>query len=326
PELSPEEVPPALPPEEPPPPPPAAPTELAIFLQTRVDLLQKNLETAQQEALRANLLMREREEAQRKAQTEVEDLFRNIREQQRAAGYDRMMRENYSSAAARVRELEARLALAQLRMVPAEDVLRQMESEAGRAELARRLQEQLGRAEAGAPEAPAGPSEPPQPPGPEALAAAQAAPAALPAPGPATGFRLEQLSVVLERLADLERRLEEAKRERDREREARVRWEQTILSGLGVARSRFERAGGPDVLVEAALEGVVESVRQRDALQLEMSRDVEALRDEPPGSEKAAELRGRLAQAHKRMAGLQAELDKQLALVEAWVKRQTGGA
>ena len=57
-----------------------------------------------------------------------------------------------------------------------------------------------------------------------------------------------------------------------------------------------------------------------------MGRTVEALRDEPQGSEAAAGMRGKLALAHKRMAELQADLDRQLALVQAWVKRQTEGS
>lgn len=312
-----EEVPPALP-SEPAPEPPKAPTELTLFLHTKVELLERRLEMAQQEAIRANLLMREREEAQRKAQTEVEDLFRSIREAQRAANYDKTLREHYSSAASRVKELEGRLAAAQLKMIPADEVLRFVESEEGRAELKRRIEAQLGQAPS-APAAGAAPKEPPPaPPSAEFLAP--------PVSAPGTGFALEQLSVVLARVSDLERRLEEAQAERDRERESRRKWEQSTLEAMSLARSRFERSGGPDMLVEAALEAVVECVRQRDALQLEMSRTVEALKDEPTGSGAAAEMRGKLALAHKRMAELQSDIDKQLALVQAWVKRQTEGS
>ena len=317
-----EEVPPALPPE-PAPEPPKAPTELTLFLHTKVELLERRLEMAQQEAIRANLLMREREEAQRKAQTEVEDLFRSIREAQRAANYDKTLREHYSSAASRVKELEGRLAAAQLRMIPADEVMRFVETEEGRAELKRRIEAQLG--QAAAPEEPSAPPAPPAPP----QAPERPAPGdflAPPVSAPGTGFALEQLSVVLARVSDLERRLEEAQAERDREREARRKWEQSTLEAMSLARSRFERSGGPDLLVEAALEAVVECVRQRDALQLEMSRTVEALKDEPAGSDAAGEMRGRLALAHKRMTELQADMDKQLALVQAWVKRQTEGS
>lgn len=305
-EAPPEEVPPSAPPE-PPPTPPAAPTELALFMQTRMELLERKLDLAQQEALRSGLLLREREEAQRKAQGEVEDLFRSMREAQRAASYDKAVREHAAAAEARAKELEARLAMAELRMVPAEDVLRFVETEAGRAELVKRLGEQVARAAA------AGPG-----PAPEAPTAAS-----LPAAGGPVPF--ETLAAVLGRVSDLERRLADSERARLAQAEQRKAWEGQIAASLSTAASRFARAGGPDLLVEAALEAVVESVRKRDALQQELSAAVSALQDEPPGSERGVELRGRLALAHKEMAELQADIDKQLALVRAWVSRETGG-
>lgn len=297
-----EEVPPMA--SEPPPTPPQPPTELALFLHTRVQLLENRLELAQQEALRSGLLLRERDQAQRKAQTEVEELFHSIREAQRAANYDKTLRENASATAERVKELEARLALAQLRMVPAEDVLRFIETEEGRAELAKRIQTQLE----ASPEPISSPGEEPGPMAPE------------------PGVRPDQLAVVLGRVSDLEARLEEAQKARESERAQARRRKEELLQAMKVSSSRFERAGGAELLVEAALAGVVECVRQRDTLQLEMGRTVEALRDEPQGSEAAAEMRGKLALAHKRMAELQADLDRQLALVQAWVKRQTEGS
>ncbi|MEK7656635.1 MAG: hypothetical protein AAB412_02675, partial [Elusimicrobiota bacterium] len=137
--------------EEAAPQPPQAPTELALFLHTRVELLEKRLELAQQEALRANLILREREDAQRKAQTEVEDLFRGIREQERAARFDRRLREDHSTVRGKVEELEARLAMAQLRMIPASEVLAFLEKEEGLERLKERLKEQLSRIENAAP-------------------------------------------------------------------------------------------------------------------------------------------------------------------------------
>ncbi|TBR17030.1 hypothetical protein EPO15_17850 [bacterium] len=305
-EPPPEEVPPSLPPE-PPPTPPAAPTELTLFMQTRMELLERKLDLAQQEALRSGLLLREREEAQRKAQGEVEDLFRSMREAQRAASYDKTVREHAAAAEAKAKELEARLAMAELRMVPAEDVLRFVETEEGRAELVKRLGEQVSRAAA------AGPGPSPAAPTPSTLP---------PAGGPVP---FETLAAVLGRVSDLEKRLADSERERVRQAEERKRWEGQIAASLSTAASRFARAGGPDLLVEAALEAVVESVRRRDALQQELSAAVSALQDEPPGSQKGAELRGRLALAHKEMAELQADIDKQLALVRAWVARESGG-
>lgn len=305
-EPAPEEVPPSLPPE-PPPTPPSAPTELTLFMQTRMELLERKLDLAQQEALRSGLLLREREEAQRKAQGEVEDLFRSMREAQRAASYDKTVREHAAAAEARAKELEARLAMAELRMVPAEDVLRFVETEEGRAELVKRLGEQVSRAAA------AGPGPSPAAPTPSTLP---------PAGGPVP---FETLAAVLGRVSDLEKRLADSERERVRQAEDRKRWEGQVAASLSTAASRFARAGGPDLLVEAALEAVVESVRRRDALQSELSAAVSALQDEPPGSQKGAELRGRLALAHKEMAELQADIDKQLALVRAWVARESGG-
>ncbi|MBI3297574.1 MAG: hypothetical protein HYZ75_05390 [Elusimicrobia bacterium] len=298
-----EEVPPALP-ALPAPEAPQAPTELALFLHTRVELLEKKLDMAQQEALRSGMLLREREDAQRRAQGEVEELFRSIRESQRAAAYDKTLRESASSSAQRVKELEARLALAELRMVPAEDVLRAVHSEEARAELTRRLEAQLGAAAA-----------PPEPP----AAGERPLP---PVSGP--GLPADQLAVVLGRVGDLEARLEESQKAREKERAEAVRRETELVREMSFSASRFERSGGAQLLVEAALEAVIECVRQRDTLQLEMSRLVSALKDEPQGSEAAVEMRGRLAAAHKRMSELQAELDKQLALVQAWVKRQMG--
>ena len=105
------------PPEPPPPEPPQAPTELTLFLQTKMELLEKKLELAQQESLRSNLLLREREQAQRKAQTEVEDLFRSIREQQRAANYDKVLGRQLSSSQLRtplLSETHVRVGLSQM--------------------------------------------------------------------------------------------------------------------------------------------------------------------------------------------------------------------
>ncbi|TPW21737.1 MAG: hypothetical protein FD126_381, partial [Elusimicrobia bacterium] len=127
-----EEVPPAAA-FEPPPTPPTAPSELTLFMQTRMELLERKLDLAQQEALRAGLMLREREEAQRRAASEVEDLFHSMREAQRAASYDKTLREHLTAAEARAKELEARLSMAELKMVPAEDVLRFVETEEGRA-------------------------------------------------------------------------------------------------------------------------------------------------------------------------------------------------
>lgn len=306
--------------EEPPPEPPKPPTELALFLHTRVELLEKRLELAQQESLRANLILREREEAQRKAQAEVEDLFKSIREAERAARFDRRLREEHSTVRGKVEELEARLAMAQARMLPAEEVLRFLETEEGLERLKERLKEQLSRIENAAP------SEAPAPQGSEAEERPGHAgpPPVSTGPGQARTFaplEIPGLSIVIGRMADLERRLEDAEKGRESERQARLRWENDILHALRESPERWRRAGGPELLVEAALESLVESLKKRDELDRELTHTLEALRAEPPGSEREPLLRARLAELRKGMEDLQPEFEKKLALVNAWLEK-----
>ena len=89
--------------------PPRAPTELMMYIHARTELLERKLQEAQAEALRANLLLHERETAQRQAQKEVEDLFRTIKEHERAARYDGALREQLSSAQKKIAELEQKV-------------------------------------------------------------------------------------------------------------------------------------------------------------------------------------------------------------------------
>lgn len=319
------------------PPPPQAPTELTLWLQTRIELMEKKLEMAQHEALRANILLREREQAQRKAQREVEDLFISIREQKRSASFDRELREHYSAAQARVRDLEERLTLAQLRMVPAEDVLLQMATDEGRNLLEEQLRAQL--AKAGGSTAPAAPeSEPgvlspappapgtPTPPTPEMLSQASTDPAP-PAPAarpPEADIVGQRTAALLGRILDLEHRLDESERLRRKDIDERVRREEDILNAMKQTRRQWRKSGGPDVLVEAALETMVDSLKERDNLQEEMSNIVAALQDEPPDSQKRPQLQTRLTGCQERMTGIQDKLDKQLALVQAWIERSKG--
>lgn len=301
--------------EEAAPQPPQAPTELALFLHTRVELLEKRLELAQQEALRANLILREREDAQRKAQTEVEDLFRGIREQERAARFDRRLREDHSTVRGKVEELEARLAMAQLRMIPASEVLAFLEKEEGIEQLKERLKEQLSRIENAAPlEAPV----------PEAEERPRRAGPLPGDPGPTrprASLEIPGLSIVIGRMADLERRLDDAEKARERERQGRLLWENNILHALREAPERWKRAGGPELLVEASLESLVESLKKRDEIDREMTGTLEALRAEPPGSEQEPLLRAKLARLRKAMEDLQPEFDKKLAVVNAWLEK-----
>jgi hypothetical protein len=341
-----EDAPPALedapPPSlEPPAEPPAAPTELVMFLQTKMELLEKKLDIAQQEALRANLVLREREQAQHKAQREVEDLFRGIREAQRAQNFDRTLRDHYSSALLRVRELERRLALAQLRMIPAEDVLAHMSDEESRQTLAGRIREQLDElerktsGEAAESEAePAGEGAP-EPPSPERIMEADAEVAGdrgragfespPPVSPPAPEADLPQIAVLLGRITDLENRLEEAQEARSREADARRHWEENILDALKSTRRQWQKAGGPELLVESALETMTDSLQARDALQTEMNGLVASIGDQPPDSPETAVLRSKLAECRARMDSLQDKLGKQMAIVQAWVKRSREG-
>lgn len=307
--------------EEAPPEPPKPPTELALFLHTRVELLEKRLELAQQEALRSSLILREREDAQRKAQSEVEDLFRSIREQERSARFDRRLREEHSAVRGKVEELEARLAMAQLRMIPASEVLAFLEKEEGLAQLKERLKEQLSRIENAAPSeapCPQGPGEAEERPG-------HAGPPPVSAgPGPARTFQpleIPGLSIVIGRMADLERRLDDSEKARERERQGRLLWENNILHALREAPERWKRAGGPELLVEAALESLVESLKKRDEIDREMTRTLETLRQEPPGSGQEPILRARLAELRKGMEDLQPEFEKKLAVVNAWLEK-----
>lgn len=303
-----EEPPPAL---EPPPEPPQPPTQLTLFLQTRMELLERKLEMAQHDAVRANMILREREDAQRRAQKEVEDLFRRIREQQRAAGCEQELRRGYTQAQARIEELQARLTLSELRMVPAEDVLGYLEREDGHAELQRRLRIQVAKAAAksGKTEAPA--DERPAPPN-EMMKNAP------------LGGDIESISVLLGRIADLQSRLEESEVQREKERQERLRWEGSMLESLRSSRRQWQKAGGPELLVEASLESMVDSMRERDRLQLDMGKLVTILQDEPPDSGRTPALRARLAEYQEKMRRLQEKIDKQMHLVEAWVKRNKG--
>ncbi|MEK9144319.1 MAG: hypothetical protein AAB339_01770, partial [Elusimicrobiota bacterium] len=143
-------------------------------------------------------------------------------------------------------------------------------------------------------------------------------------PGPARSFpslEIPGLSIVIGRMADLERRLDDSEKARERERQGRLLWENNILHALREAPERWKRAGGPELLVEASLESLVESLKKRDELDLEMTRTLEALRAEPPGSDQEPLLRAKLAQLRKAMEDLQPEFDKKLAVVNAWLEK-----
>ncbi|MBI5244565.1 MAG: hypothetical protein HY922_12935 [Elusimicrobia bacterium] len=303
--------------------PPKPPTELMMFLHTRMELLERRLELAQQEALRANLVLREREEAQKKAQGEVEELFRSIREQERSARFDRRLREQYSATHSRVEELEARLAMAQLRMVPADEVLRSIEREEGLGELRSRLKEQLSRMSGGEPSV--GAPAPAPPPAPPAGAPDRPEGPARPAQdAPFNYSELPPLSIVTAKIADLELRLAEAEKAREKERQSRLLWENNVLQALRQSSGRWQKAGGAGLLVEATLESMVELLKKRDLLAGETAQILDRLRSEPPGSGEEPLLRARLAELRKSIEELQGELDKKMAIVNAWTERNKG--
>jgi hypothetical protein len=296
--------------EELPPEPPKPPTELTLFLHTRVELLERRLELAQQEALRANLVLREREEAQRKAQGEVEELFKSIREAERAAHFDRRLREQHSATQARVEDMGARLAMAELRMIPADEVLSWIEKEGSLEAVRERLQERLSKMPPAA--GPGGETPPPQPPSPALV-------------GKPTDYsQVGPIAAAMGRVVDLERRLEDTEKARRKEYEERLRWESNVLQAVRQSGERWEKAGGTGILVEATLQSMVESLSKRDAYAEELAKIVQQLQTEPPGSSAEPALRARMRELKKSIEALQPELDKAMAVVNAWVERSKG--
>lgn len=283
--------------------PPRPPTDLMMYIHARTELLERKLQEAQGEAQRANLLLNERERAQREAQREVEQMFRSMQEQTRAVRYDAALREQVGAAQARISELEAKLREAALRALPIEAVaqaLRDTESmELLRAEITERVRKIRESQTLSAPEGGA-------------------------APGPATqahDIASDTGTVVMltAKLAELEQALEEARRERDEERKRRAEWERDIVANFSQANERWRKGGGAEVAVEAALETMALALRERDAAQNELEDALDRAQAQPPGAEPDPVLRSRITAAQKRLEELQGTLEKQLALVQAWI-------
>lgn len=262
--------------------PPKPPTELAMFLQSKLDLVESRYQAAQAEALRANLLLREREEAQRKAQKEVEQLFRSIREQTRSAAWDGQLRQ-------RLLQLEEQLRRVSSGSIPAEEVLAALENDDLKLQLEKRVREKI----LGAPAAPA-----PQAPSTEDPS---------------------MVAALVGRLADVEQRLEAALKERDEERERRREWEARMAGQVG--KERLFETGGKQLLVEAALESSVEAFRAREELTLKIAALLKRIEAEPPQSPALFGFRAQLADLQKRMEQVQAALDKNVSLVQSWVRQ-----
>lgn len=287
----------ALPPEEGEPPKP--PTELMLFLQQRVSVLEEKLAAAHEEAVRANLMLREREEAQRRAQKEVEELFRSIREHTRAGQWDARLREELKSSQDRLHELERRLS----GMVPADEILLLWNDVEGRAQLEKRLKEKAEALLAVK----------------KAEAAQQKDPAAPPAP-PSEYTDAKTVAILMGRLADLEGRLQAAETERDQEKARRLMWEKQIMEDVVKDAKAFERSGDSKLVVEAALENAAAAVRERDALAAEMGALLKRIQSEPYDSSELPSLRAQLSMAQARMQQLQESLAKHAALVQVWLR------
>lgn len=286
--------------------PPAPPTELMLYLQQRMSALEDKLAAAQEEAIRANLMLREREEAQRRAQGEVEELFRSIRESARASQWDARLREELKTAQDRLHELERRLSGA----IPADELLRLWNDAEGRAELERRIKEKaeavklVKEAEARWEGAPAGISS-----------------QALPPVPPSEYTDAKTIAVLMGRLADLEGRLEAAERERDQEKARRLLWEKEIMKDVVKDAKRFEASGDSKLVVEAALENAAHCIRDRDALADELGALLRRIENEPADSSALPDLRFKLGEAQARMTQLQDALAKHTALVQVWLGR-----
>lgn len=253
---------------------PPVPEDMLIYLQTRVELLERKLEEARGAALRAELTLKEREAAQKVAQREVESMFRSMREQTRAAAWDKTLREQLVSEQDRVRELEERLRSLAVAALSQESI-------------------------------------PPAPP-----------PGAPVPPEPPYAVESAALAAMIGRVADLERRLMESEAARTAGEEERKEWEAGILRALKHLPAQWKRQGGPEALVEATLESLVDAMREREALGLQLKRELSAVDDEMPGTKEADEARAKAAATRRRIDELQWRIEKQSAVVEAWMKRQ----
>lgn len=95
-------------------------SELTRFLESKVRELEKKLQETQEKALSSSILFREREEAQKKAQKEMEDFLKTVREGQRQAELDRHIQEQLKTSQSRIQDLEEKL-LEQSRHAVAEE-------------------------------------------------------------------------------------------------------------------------------------------------------------------------------------------------------------
>jgi hypothetical protein len=292
-----------LPPEDGEPPKP--PTDLMMFLTTRMELLEQKLQAAQEEAVRSNLLLREREHAQRQAQTEVEHMFRSIREQTRAASWDAKLREEFKAAQARIAELEEKIQNASPGSPVIEETVSAWQGAEGREEVEKRVRRQAEEARERLSSSP-----PPSPPAAPTAAAENAAEA-------------QTMGLVLGRLADLETRLVQAETERDQEKARRIMWEKQVFSELIKNPERFEKTGGGPLLVEASIHHAVRAIRERDETADELRSLLKRIESEPADSKELISLRAKLTSAQAKMQELQKEVLKHSLLLQTWLYKGT---
>ncbi|MFH1619424.1 MAG: hypothetical protein ABIG11_05915 [bacterium] len=88
--------------------PPSSPesSEMTGFLKAKVEDLEKKLFNLQEKALASAMELKSREEAQREARRESEDMLRTIRANQHSAEFDRYLREHMGRLEDRLKELE----------------------------------------------------------------------------------------------------------------------------------------------------------------------------------------------------------------------------
>lgn len=272
--------------------PPKAPTDLMLFLQTRMELLEQKLQMAQEEAMRSNILLREREEAQKQAQKEVEEMFHSIREQSRSAAWDGKLREQFSASQARIQELESQLQQLQRSHIPPTELSRLLNEEDGRARLEQMIADKATKA----------------------AEQADSAPSTTVPDSPALDSRTS--AAMLGKIADLERRLHKTEEERDKEKARRIVWEKDILQTVSKEPEKWRQSGGAQLIVEATLEALVNTVKERDAAAADVDAKFRAL----DASQQPERDRAELERARRKLTELQEALGKQLSIVQAWLK------
>ena len=87
---------------------------------TRITALEAQLKSAQEQAISASVMLREREEAQKAAHRETESLLKNMAASRRSEELDRQLHEQLAANRKRVEELEAKLLATVLAAAPGE--------------------------------------------------------------------------------------------------------------------------------------------------------------------------------------------------------------